>query len=339
MPRFSALLCILALAQLSGACAPADQRWQLNGQTMGTGYSISVARCPAYTCDDALAGQIEGLLENVTQQMSHFDPESELSLFNAYNSTDWYPVSVELATIVRLALSISDLSNGAFDITVAPAVDAWGFGPTGTSKLRPADEAVEKALTHSGWQKLAVGDSASALRKADAQLRIDLSAIAKGFAVDQIAYQLELNDVNNYLVEIGGEIRTAGVRADGNPWRIGIEPPDDGLDIRFIIVPGDNAVATSGDYINYRMLDGKRIAHTIDPRTARPVKPGLASVSVIDVTASRADALATALMVMGPDQGQAFAAEHELAVLFMVRSDGAVTPVVSAAFDAFLAAD
>jgi thiamine biosynthesis lipoprotein len=333
------MLWALTATLLCIGCAQPTQDWQLDGQTMGTRYSISVAGCPHSTCNDDLAEKIETLLKAFSRQTSHYDPESELSLFNAHHSTDWFPVSGELATVVTLALGISEISKGAFDITVAPAVNAWGFGATAANTTGPEDEILAQALRHSGWQKLSVNEAGSALRKADPLIKIDLSAIAKGYAVDLLSYQLELNSLNNYLVEIGGEIRTAGLRADGKPWRIGIEPPTSGLDISFIVTPGDKAIATSGDYINFRIVDGDRIAHTIDPGTARPVQSGLASVSVIDMSASKADALATALMVMGPDKGQAFAAKQGLPVLFLVRDGDAIRPVLSADFESYLATD
>jgi len=339
MPRFGLLFFALLSASLAGSCVQPAQDWQLNGQTMGTSYQINVSNCPHDTCTQALNEQIEVLLQNLNKQTSHFDPESELSLFNLQDTTEWFPVSADLATIVSLALEISELSDGAFDITAAAAVDVWGFGAAQSTSSAPLDASVDLAQRHSGWRKLAVNESGSALRKSDPLVRIDLSAIAKGYAVDQLAYQLELNGLNNYLVEIGGEIRIAGLRADGKPWRIGIQPPGDDLDISFIVSPGDNAVATSGDYINYRLVDGIRIAHTIDSRTARPANSGLTSVSVIRPSASEADALATALMVMGPEKAQAFATQLKLPVLLLVSDGAAIQPTVTPEFEAYLVVD
>jgi thiamine biosynthesis lipoprotein len=154
--------------------------------------------------------------------------------------------------------------------------------------------------------------------------------------VDQLAYLLDDRGIGNYLVEIGGEIRTAGLREDGKPWRIGIQPPADGLDLEFVVEPGDAAVATSGDYRNFYMLDDRRISHTIDPANALPVDNGVMSVSVIAPDAMQADALATALMVMGPEKATRFAQQHDIAMLLLARSGSDVSPVVSAAFAPYL---
>jgi len=226
-----------------------------------------------------------------------------------------------------------------FDITIAPAVNAWGFGPQDVVAAVPSEEIVAEAVRHSGWQKIQIRSAPSALRKTDPKVTLDLSAIAKGFAVDRLAYLLEFDGVQNFLVEIGGEIRTAGLRGDGKPWRIGVERPGTGLDIDFVITPRENAVATSGDYRNYRMLGDKRISHAIDPRTGRPAATELASVTVVDASAGNADALATTLMVMGPKKGVEFAAQNNIPALFIVRDGDTFRPIVMPEFEPYLAFD
>jgi thiamine biosynthesis lipoprotein len=195
---------------------------------------------------------------------------------------------------------------------------------------------LREVLQHSGYRKLVSRDAPHAIRKEDPLLRLDLSAIAKGYAVDQLAYLLEYRGLRNYLIEIGGEIRTAGTHSDGKPWRIGIQPPADGLDLEFVVVPGDAAVATSGDYQNFYMLAGRKVSHTIDPGSARPVENGLTSVSVIAPDAMQADALATTLMVMGPDAGLKFAEEQYIPALFFVREKGAIRTFYTAEFKNYL---
>jgi thiamine biosynthesis lipoprotein len=307
----------------------------LTGPTMGTTYTLRGTDCGAVDCAD-IEQAINKRLTQLTQRLSHYDPDSELSRFNAHRGTDWLTVSDDLAGVVDYAQSISRLSDGAFDISVGPAVDAWGFGP-GESVDGPPDPATIRLLQqHSGYEKLRVRLATPALRKTDPLLRLDLSAIAKGYAVDQLAYLLESSGVRNYLVEIGGELRTAGVRADGKPWRIGIQQPGGDAEIEFVVLPGDSAVATSGDYQNFYMLDERRISHTIDPATGAPVEQGLASATVVAPDAMQADALATALMVMGPEAAHRFAERHDIAALLLVRTANGLRPVMSASFEPYL---
>jgi thiamine biosynthesis lipoprotein len=323
---------ILLAAGLSGCDQPAAEL-RLEGATMGTTYTVQIPECNE--CG-SLGLQIDARLSQLVKHLSHYDPESELSAFNNYHGTDWFPVSPELGTVIEFGLSVSEQSQGAFDISIAPAVDAWGFGPTEETQGVPAAQQLESAHLHSGYTKLAIRSSPRAIRKEDPLLRLDLSALAKGYAVDQLTYLLDVRGIGNYLVEIGGEIRTAGLREDGKPWRIGIQPPTDGLDLEFVVEPGDAAVATSGDYRNFYMLDDRRISHTIDPANALPVDNGVMSVSVIAPDAMQADALATALMVMGPEKATRFAQQHDIAMLLLARSGSDVSPVVSAAFAPYL---
>lgn len=329
----------LIASVLLGACADSARDWQHSGATMGTGYSVTVADCPPDFCNLELAKKIEAELQKINVQMSHYDSDSELSRFNKLQSTKWQTVSPELASVVDRALAISALSGGVFDVTVAPSVNAWGFGPQDGTGEAPSDEVVAAAVLHSGWEKVRVRIDPPELRKTDPMLALDLSAIAKGFAVDRLAYLLEFTSLQNYLVEIGGELRTSGLRSDGKPWRIGIERPGPGLDIDFLVTPGDNSVATSGDYRNYQVIDGKRFSHAIDPRTGSPVAGELASVTVIDRSAATADALATTLMVMGTAEGTEFAARNNIPALFIVREADAFRPIVTAEFEPYLAFD
>ena len=175
------------------------------------------------------------------------------------------------------------MTGGAFDVTVGPLVDAWGFGPAGPSPTPPSDAVIERLLATVDFMLIDVDETVPALRKASADVRSDLSAVAKGYAVDRVADLLDAEGHDAYLVEIGGELRTRGHRADGQPWRVGIERPGDGpASLQRVIALSDAALATSGDYRNYIEHDGVRLSHTIDPRTGRPVTHALASVSVID---------------------------------------------------------
>jgi len=333
----TALALILLVAGLSG-CDSREAELRLEGRTMGTTYTVQTIDCDSTECD-SIGLQVDARLEELSQCLSHYDPESELSAFNNYPGTDWFPVSTELATVVDYALAISKQSDGAFDISIGPAVDAWGFGPTAGIPAEPSEEQLAASLLHSGYTKLAVRASPPAIRKDDPLIRLDLSALAKGYAVDQLVYLLEDRGIQNYLVEIGGEIRTAGIRGDGKPWRIGIQPPADGLDLEFVVEPGDAAVATSGDYRNYFMLGDRRVSHTIDPASAQPVNNNVMSVSVIAPDAMQADALATALMVMGPEAGVEFATAHDIAALIIKRTGDSSLAVMSPAFERYRARD
>ena len=313
---------------------------------MGTTFSIHVASCPPIDCS-SLNSQIDNRLTVLTQRLSHYETNSELSAFNKYAKTDWFPVSDDLFTIVEYALVLSSQSNGAFDITVAPAVNAWGFGPDMSSKI-PDDERVKRAARLTGFEKVSArsppppGAQESyppALQKNDPEVTLDLSAIAKGYAVDQLALLLESNGIADYLVEIGGEIRAAGTHPEGHSWRIGIESPDSDLGINFIVIPGDSSVATSGDYRNYYIADGEKISHTIDPRTGRPVTHKLASVSIILPSAAQADAIATLMMVLGPEAGLKLAETRQIPALFFVREPDAMNTFYSTAMGSYLLRD
>lgn len=322
------------VAVLSAGCQPSQPAADISGRTMGTLYSVQTTACPGNACDAELASTIDSELQRLTAIFSHYDDASDLSRFNATEGTDWVDVPPELADVVAVATGVSALTSGAFDVTVADAVDAWGFGPAPRPLEAPA------ARVAAGYENLSWRMSPPALRKQVVPLRIDLSAIAKGYAVDRLAYLLEARGINDYIVEIGGELRTAGNRPDGKPWRIGIERPDmkDGSQpgIEFVVVPGNAAVASSGDYRNAFELDGERVSHTIDPRAGAPVDNQLAAVSVIAPSAAQADALATAFMVLGAEAGQTLAEREGIAALFTVRAGDALDSTATTAFRSYL---
>jgi thiamine biosynthesis lipoprotein len=323
--------------------APDEEGWVYKGHTMGTTFTVRAASCPQTNCD-SLNSPIDDRLTVLTQRLSHYAADSELTAFNKYAGTNWFSVSHDLFTVVEYALELSAQSDGAFDVTVAPAVNAWGFGPKTSSEI-PDTAQIERAAQLTGFGKVAIrapsppGEEENfppALRKIDPGVTLDLSAIAKGYAVDQLSLLLESNGINNYLVEIGGEIRTSGMHPAGHPWRIGIEAPDGDLSINFIVTPGDGAVATSGDYRNFYIVDGKRVSHTIDPRTGRPVTHRLASVSVVLPTAGQADAIATLMMVLGPTAGLELAESMQIPALFFVREQDQLRSFYSTRMKSYL---
>ncbi|UCE90600.1 MAG: FAD:protein FMN transferase [Pseudomonadota bacterium] len=312
----------MAVGALLGACSeqvpPADT--VLRGPTMGTTYTVKVVKNPPSLDREKLSSDITGMLDDINAKMSTYDESSELSRFNRADNTEWVTASSELVTVVADAHAVSELTRGAFDVTVGPLVELWGFGPTFTADSIPESAAIEHARARVGFRRIETRTDPPAIRKTHADAAIDLSAIAKGYAVDRLAQHLESLGVRDFLVEIGGEIRTGGVNTRGAPWRIAVERPVatartvyDGVELR------NAAIATSGDYRNFFEHDGTRYSHTIDPNTGQPVTHSLASVTVLHPSAMRADALATALLVLGPEAGYRLAERHHVAALFITR--------------------
>jgi thiamine biosynthesis lipoprotein len=326
-------LAALALLPLLACTGDAPVTIALSGSAMGTQFNVTVV-------DDGfdrarLQEKIVGTLEDIEQMMSTYRSNSEITRFNGQRSTDWVPVSPAFCSSVENAQAISDLTAGAFDITVAPLVNLWGFGPDGIVTEPPSKALVEEQLALVGYAHLQTDCSVPALRKDIADLQLDMSAFGKGLAVDWVADALDESGIVNYMVEIGGEIRLRGHNAKRQDWAIGIEAPvPQQRKPHTVIHLTDSAMATSGDYRNYFEAAGQRFSHTIDTRTGKPVTHTLASVTVVDAMGRRADALATALLVMGPDAGMQLAIDQGLAVLFLIRTDGGIVEQMSPAFGA-----
>lgn len=305
----------------------------LNGATMGTTYSVKFRELPENMTATQVKAALDKMLVEINRQMSTFDPQSELSRFNSNPSTDWVPVSPELLFVVREAQRISEMTGGAFDITVGPLVNLWGFGPTFTNDAIPSQQAIAEAQERVGYRHLQIREEPPALKKDRANMYVDLSAIAKGYAVDRLADYLESLGMDDYMVEIGGELRVKGLNAQGVPWRIAIEKPTPGQrSVERILHLKHEGIATSGDYRNFFERDGQRYSHEIDPKTGQPIRHELASVTVIDPSTTTADALATGLIVMGPTRGFELAERQGLAVLFITIHDGAFEEKGTTAF-------
>ena len=307
-----------AIAALASCASeePAPSALELTGAAMGTSYSVALPTAPVN--DGAIGAAVREALDRVDALMSTYRADSEVSRFNRHESDEPLPVAAETFAVLAAAQEVSAATGGAFDITVGPLVDAWGFGPQEIS-APPTAEAVRGLVERTGWQKLVLDPRGPAISKAVPQLRIDLSAIAKGYAVDLVAEALERLGYGQYLVEVGGELRAGGKRADGSPWRVGVERPDGaGRSVHRILQISDTGVATSGNYRNFRQAGGQRFGHVLDPRTGWPTSNQVVSATVLHPSAMRADALATALLVLGESEGMALAERQDLAVLLLV---------------------
>lgn len=303
---------------------------RLEGQTMGSTWSVVLGKKPAGADPAVLQQLLQQQLDTINKQMSTYDPASEVSRFNDTSSTGWFPVSGETALVVELALEISRLSDGAFDITVGPLVELWGFGPKPRREKRPSESEIAAARRLVGHRHLQVRRSPAALRKDIPGLRIDLSAIAKGYAADKLAEVLAAKGIDDMLVEVGGELLIRGKNPEGKLWRIAVEKPQAGeRGVEKVLRLTDTAVATSGNYRNFFVEDGQRYGHTIDPVKGWPVRHRLASVTVLAATAARADALATALMAMGDQRAVEFCRRQGIAAYLLLHQGEGTRAVMS----------
>ena len=311
----------------------------LNGQTMGTTFSVKVRAPASPETNETLSAAVVEELVLVVNAMSTYEPESELSRWNRSDSTEPIAVSKSLAQVVEAGLSVSSLSKGAFDMTVQPLVDLWGFGPN-RRKEAPSQARITAALAHVGADLIRFNPADSTLSKTKAGVWLDLSAIAKGYAVDRVSERLVALGYPEHFVEIGGEIRTRGLKTDTMPWRIGVESPKANGSVRLSLPLTDRAIATSGSYRNFRKYGEQTFSHTLDPRTGRPVVHKLVSVSVVSDTCMGADAWATALSVLGPEKGFNLAEKLKMAVSFLyVDETGELVERQTVSFRSFANAD
>jgi thiamine biosynthesis lipoprotein len=337
--KASFLLPALIALLLIGGCDHAPEVVKISGSKFGTSYHITIVADQPAPAD--LAEQIDAALDVVDLSMSTYKSESELSLFNRLPATETVAASPELWTVLQTSRQVWQQSAGAFDPTVGPLVDLWGFGPQMTNDRIPSDDEIAKALASIGYQYLVLNSDEQTISKA-LPLRLDLSAVAKGYAVDQVADLLEMLALPDYLVEVGGEMRVSGLNPKGQLWRIAIETPDAMGQVDNIIALESAAIATSGDYRNYFEKDGKRYSHSIDPRTGRPIEHRLASVTVVADHCIDADAWATAFLVMGDEAALEIANQQSIAVYMLVKAKAEAkdqfTAVYSDAFKQYLTA-
>ena len=298
---------LLLLGIVLGGCEVRSYQ-TIQGETMGTYYRV-VANCNTLITQDLLESEFQLL----TTILSTYDSDSEISTFNDSNTVgEWVQVHRILVDVIATAQQVSALTNGAFDITIAPVVELWGFGGKEITKL-PAPASITQALQHVNYKLLELDESNQSLRKLS-DIRLDLSGIGKGYGVDYVAKILTEHDCSDFLVDIGGEIRVRGHNAVNKPWRVGIEVPDATGQVQTFLGLSDGALATSGSYRNFQIFGQTVYPHVIDPRSGYPTSHNLLAVTVYHATAAEADALATACFVMGFDNALEFAESQEIAI-------------------------
>ncbi len=305
------LLPALAIACLLGGCLRDKGKTEAGGRTMGATWSLH-SHAPF---DPGLQADVQHKLDLWEAMLSHWRPDSDLSRFNASASTDWVSVPPEFVEVVEIAQGIGRETGHALDITIAPLVDAWGFGAPKKRGTPPTEAEIAAAKAVCGWQHLQVRREPPALRKALPELRLNVSAVAEGWALDRLARHLEAAGLTHFLLEIGGEVMARG------EWRVGIQTPaaPPGEAAQTLLLK-DQCLATSGVYRQRFTEEGKEYAHIIDPATGRPVEHALASVSIVHSRASQADGLATALLVLGPVRGRELARKLALQVVWFERA-------------------
>ena len=329
--------CVLLFAfiALLGGCNRDPEIIKISGSKMGTSYHVTIVADQPAPVD--LAKQIEQTLDRVDQSMSTYKVDSEISQFNQLDVGQRLVISDDFDQVLRITRKVWQKSGGTLDPTVGPLVDIWGFGPTFTGDVVPSDSAIQRSLASIGFDAVnrTVNNQQTLLSKSR-PLRLDLSAVAKGYAVDLVADLLEMNALPDYLVEVGGETRVSGLNPEGDPWRLAIESPSLTEAVAQVLNLEAGAVATSGDYRNYFERDGVRYSHTIDPRSGRPTTHSVASVTVVADTCAEADAWATALMVMNSDQAVDLANELKIPVYIVARQDEGYTVSYSETFTPLL---
>lgn len=344
-PRFRlgplALLFVLVVAALAVRWfgdAAADEAFELAGATMGTSYSVVVDADVSAANRERVRAALDQRFHELNRMMSTYDTASELSRFNRWASTQPLEASAELIDVLERAREVSERSGGALDVTVSPLVEAWGFGPA--SRIddplgpTPSEAELERLRQRVGFDQIVADPAAGTISKAHPETTVDLSAIAKGYAADVVSILLRELGYDHTLVEVGGELAASGTRRSGEPWRVGIESPDDqapGVWGTLTLV--DEGIATSGDYRDYYERGGVRYAHIIDPRTGRPITSRGASVTVVHESAAMADAWATALTVLGPEDGYELAVREGLAALFLRTAEGGIRPRATPALE------
>ena len=307
------------LAGVLAGCGNGDSMESVGGPTMGSTYSIKYVRHANLPAPAQVRSEVEKILAEVDKQMSTYRSDSDIERFNDLPANRCQKMPASILKLIRVGEQLSEQSEGSYDLTVEPLLDLWGFGPQAREEKVPNAQALAEVRQRVGYQHLRIeGDQ---LCK-DAAVEVDFNSIAAGYAVDTIAAKLDAMGIHNYLAEATGELKAAGKKLDGSPWRIALEQPRDDQQVAERIIAVDGyGVSTSGDYRNYFLQDGRRYSHTFDAHTGTPVSHTLASVTVIHPSALMADGLSTLLLILGPERGWDYAETHNIGAFFVIRAD------------------
>ncbi|KZN61011.1 hypothetical protein N473_23535 [Pseudoalteromonas luteoviolacea CPMOR-1] len=339
MQKLSYLFSVIFLMFFLSACGQQQTQQkpvEINGKTMGTTYNIKVFPGPVSLEAQRFKQEVDEALVAVNQSMSTYIPDSEINRFNRLEANIVMPISGDFRAVIAESIRLGE-STKTLDVTMGPLIDLWGFGPDKRPTKRPSQSDIDAMQANIGVNKLTLTDEG--LAKSLPHLELSFSATAKGYGIDKVAKLIEKKGLSNYMVEIGGELRISGNKPDGSPWRIAIEKPDAPAgqrQIHRVVEPGNNAIATSGDYRIFYEMDGEVFTHLIDPGTGRPVRHDLVSVTVLHPSAMTADGLATALTVMGTQRARAYAEEHNLPVYLISKTDAGLETFSSTAFKPYL---
>lgn len=337
------IILLLILTMITSGCDPIPatdskvKMTKLHGDAIGTQFTIVYHNEKQRLNKDQLETEFTLLLDTINQSMSTYLSDSELSLFNQQQSTDAVTISEHLSTVILEGIRLQQFTHGALDISLKPLSELWGFGPRDVPHTIPSTEQLTAIQAYTGVDKISI--TAQQLSKKVPELQIDLNTIGKGYLVDKTADLLDSYQINHYLIEIGGEMRLKGSNAQGKPWKIGvIDPSGQGSNPQHTVFPGNNGIATSGDYYQYFEQDGQRYSHILNPLTGKPITHNLASVTVIHPSAMTADGLATAIMVLGAEKGMELAEQHQIPIYLIIRQQDTFITQTSSAFAPHLSA-
>ena len=322
---------LVTLIVMLSACGNGDSMESVGGPTMGSTYSIKYVRHAGLPAAADVRVEVEKILADIDRQLSTYRSDSDIERFNDLPANRCQKMPASILKLIRVGEQLSEQSEGSYDLTVEPLLNLWGFGPQGREEKVPAEQALAQARQRVGYQHLRIeGDQ---LCK-DAAVEVDFNSIAAGYAVDTIAARLEALGIHDYLAEATGELKAAGKKLGGSPWRIALEEPRDDQQVAERIIAVDGfGLSTSGDYRNYFEQGGRRYSHTFDARTGAPVSNTLASVTVIHPSALMADGLSTLLLILGPERGWDYAEKHDIGAFFVIRADTGFVTRTSHAFE------
>lgn len=348
---YKRIIGLVGILWLLGACYPNDySRGHMivfSGETMGTTYTVKYlsGSQQSLPTPENMQNEINQVLEEVNRQMSTYRADSEISQFNQSKEVDKpMVIADDFAYVLAEALRLNQVTQGGLDVTIGPLVNLWGFGPDKQIIQQPTQEQLQYIKQAVGIDKimftLKTKNNMATLMKSQPDVYLDLSSIAKGFGVDKVAQQLEKYGIEDYLVEIGGELRAKGKNAQKQIWQVGIEQPEwlQQGHSQIIIALNNQALATSGDYRQFHVDEaGNRLSHIINPENQRPINHQLASISVVAPSAMTADGLATGLFVQGEEKALQIAEQNHLAVFLIIKTSDGYRTEMSSAFKQLLA--